>query len=61
MKDKVLVITNENINIEDGFSCDNLDMKSIPESLSKNFNITLIGRLSKKKNFILLKSIRFLL
>ena len=55
MKDKVLVITNENINIDDGFSCDNLDMKSIPESLSKNFNITLTGRLSKKKKFHFIK------
>ena len=55
MKDKVLVITNESINVNEEFSCDNLDIKSIPESLSKNFDITLVGRLSKKKNFMLLK------
>lgn len=52
MKNKVLIITNESIfkNNENHF-CDNLDIKSIPEELSKNFEITLIGRSSKKERY----------
>ena len=49
MSDKNLVIiNNEKISNEKNyFYCDNIDIKSIPEGLSKNFTITLIARDSK--------------
>ena len=46
----LLIINNEKIyNEENYFYCDNIDIKSIPEELNKNFNITLIARNSKIK------------
>ena len=44
------IITNESIYFEDGkFYCDNIDLKSIPESLNEQRNISIIARKSKKK------------
>ena len=55
-KDKNLVIiNNESISKnEKGFYCDNIDMKSIPEGLSKYFNVSLIARKSsiERSHFI---------
>ena len=49
MKKKLFIISNESIYNHNGdFSCDNLDLKSIPEELNKNFEVHLIGRKSKK-------------
>ena len=44
----LVIINNEKISKkEKSFFCDNIDLKSIPEDLNKNFNITLIARDSK--------------
>ena len=44
---KLVIITNEKISKdEDKFYCDNVDMKSIPEGLSTNLNVSLIARKS---------------
>lgn len=51
MENKLYIITNESIyfNRNEGFFCDNIDLKSIPEELN-NFNQTsVIGRLSLKQ------------
>ena len=49
MKKKLFIISNESIYNHNGnFLCDNLDSKSIPEELNKNFEVHLIGRKSKK-------------
>ena len=41
----LVILNNEKIeNKENIFYCDNIDIKSIPEDLNKNFNVTLIGR-----------------
>jgi len=49
MSDKnLIIINNEKIsNKKNYFYCDNIDIKSIPEGLSKNFNVTLVARKSK--------------
>ena len=45
---KIVIINNEKISKnENGFYCDNIDMKSIPEGLSKNREVLLIARKSK--------------
>ena len=51
MSDKNLVIiNNEKISKEDhSFYCDNVDIKSIPENLNNNFDVTLIARTSNVK------------
>ena len=51
MSDKNLVIiNNEKIsNTKNSFYCDNIDIKSIPENLNKNFNVTVIARNSRIK------------
>ena len=50
MKKKLFIVSNESIYINDNkFYCDNLDLKSTPEGLSKNFEINLFGRNSNKK------------
>jgi len=57
----LVIINNEKISEErDSFFCDNIDIKSIPEDLNKNFNVTLIARSSKiqRKNKINLKNIK---
>ena len=47
-KKDLVIISNEKISKkEKSFFCDNIDLKSIPEDLSKNFNITVISRDSK--------------
>ena len=52
MTNQVTIISNESIfENGNGFFCDNIDMKSIPEELSKNFEILLISKRSKKKRF----------
>ena len=50
MFSQLTIISNESI-FKDGetFYCDNIDLKSIPEGLSKNFEIINIGRQSKIK------------
>ena len=52
-KKYLVIINNEKITRDqNNFYCDNIDIKSIPEDLSENFNITLIARDSKKINKI---------
>ena len=49
MKD-LIIISNEKIYFDSkSFFCDNIDLKSTPEGLSKNFTIHLIARSTKKK------------
>jgi len=51
MKMSLYIITNESISINEGvYKCDNIDMKSIPESLQEcNFDICIFARKSKFK------------
>ena len=50
MLNQIAIISNESIfENQHNFYCDNIDMKSIPEGLDKNFEILLISRKSKKK------------
>jgi glycosyltransferase involved in cell wall biosynthesis len=51
MNNKLLIITNESISMENNkFSCDNIDMKSIPEALQEsNFSVSLLARKSQSK------------
>ena len=47
--EKLFIISNESIfNYEESFFCDNIDLKSTPEGLSKKFKVNIICRLSKK-------------
>ena len=47
--DKLILINNEKVSKkENKFYCQNIDMKSIPEGLSKNFEVFTIVRKSKK-------------
>ena len=47
---KLVIISNEKTSINtEGIFCDNIDIKSIPEDLNKNFNVTLIAKNSKIK------------
>ena len=60
LKDLV-IINNEKIAKEKkSFFCDNIDIKSIPEELNKNFNVTVIARNSniKRKHQINLEKIK---
>ena len=53
-KDLVIINNEKIIKDIDSFYCDNVDIKSIPEDLSKNFNVSLITRnsnLISRKNF----------
>jgi len=46
---KLFIISNESVfNYEGKFFCDNIDMKSTPEGLGKDFEINIIARRSKK-------------
>jgi len=46
----LVIINNEKIfKKNNSFYCDNIDLKTIPENLNKNFNVTLIARNSKIK------------
>ena len=45
---KIVIINNERVSERDNnFFCENIDMKSIPEGLDKNFDVTIIIRKSK--------------
>ena len=47
--ERLIIISNESIfNYKKNFFCDNIDLKSTPEGLSKKFKIKIICRLSKK-------------
>ena len=47
---KLFIITNEKIyENNNNFFCDNIDLKSTPEGLKKNFEVSLIAKKSKKK------------
>ena len=49
---KLYIISNERIFIDkESFFCDNIDLKSTSEGLSKNFEVNLIAKRSKKKRF----------
>ena len=49
MKKKLFIFSNESIFNQDGkFYCDNLDIKSTPEGLNKEFEVNLFGRISSK-------------
>ena len=52
-RDKKLVIINKEKIFEknNGFYCDNVDMKSIAEGFSKNFNTSLIAKKTNIKRF----------
>ena len=48
---QLVIINNESVFQNDNdFFCDNIDMKSIPEGLSKNFEVVMISRKSKKRS-----------
>ncbi len=50
MKQKLFIISNESIYVQNNkFFCDNIDLKTTPEGLSKKFDVYLLGRKSKKK------------
>ena len=52
MRNKVLIISNESISKKnENYYCDNLDIKSIPEDLTKRSDVKLIGRLSKDQRY----------
>ena len=47
---KLFIITNEKIyENNNSYYCDNIDLKSTPEGLNKNFEVNLIARASKEK------------
>ena len=49
MKKKLFIFSNESIlNQEGKFYCDNIDIKSTPEGLNKEFEVNLFGRISSK-------------
>ena len=61
MTTHLAIISNESVfQDDDVFFCDNIDMKSIPDGLSKNFEILMISRKSAVKRFhqINLKKVR---
>ncbi len=50
MKKKLFIFSNESVSKHDGkFYCDNIDIKSSPEGLSKKFEVNLFVRKSYKK------------
>ncbi len=53
MANRLVIINNESIsNNNQKFYCDNIDSKSLPEGLNKNFDVLMIGRQSKLKDHI---------
>ena len=47
---KLVIINNESVSEKDNkFSCDNIEMKSLPEGLNNFHNLTYIARTSKVK------------
>ena len=52
MKKKLFIFSNESISFQDGkFFCDNIDLKTTPEGLNKEFEVNLFGRKSKISRF----------
>ena len=50
MKKKLFIFSNESIYTNDNkFYCDNIDLKSTPEGLSRKFEVNLLGRKSPKQ------------
>ncbi len=50
MAKKIYIVTNESFYFKNGnYFCDNIDLKSIPESLSRDNEICIIARKSKKE------------
>ena len=50
MKKKLFIFTNESISaVDEKFYCDNIDLKSTPEGLSKKFEVNLFARKSNKR------------
>ena len=50
MKKKLFIFSNESISNQNGkFFCDNIDIKSTPEGLNKEFEVNLFGRISSKQ------------
>ena len=46
--EKLGIISNEKVHLEEeNFFCDNIDMKSLPEGLSKSFEVQVFARKSK--------------
>ena len=46
--EKLGIISNEKVHLEgENFFCDNIDMKSLPEGLSKSFEVQIFARKSK--------------
>ena len=59
MSDKLTIISNESISADKGiFYCDNIELKSIPEGLSKNYEVLNIGRKSKVKRSFKINLVR---
>ena len=50
-KDNLVILSNEKICINNGYFCDNIDIKNLSEKLNNYFNVYLIGRKSKQKRF----------
>ena len=49
---KLIIISNEKVSTStEKIYCDNIDMKSIPEGLSKNYEVLMISRKSNNKRF----------
>ena len=49
---KLIIISNEKVSTsKEKIYCDNIDMKSIPEGLSKNYEVLMISRKSNIKRF----------
>ena len=49
---KLVIINKEKIFVKNNnFYCDNVDLKSIPEGLSKNFKVSVVARKSSIKRF----------
>ena len=45
---KLIIVNNESVSKKDNkFYCDNIEMKSLPEGLNENFEVSLIVRNSK--------------
>ena len=48
MTNRLVITNNESISDDNQhFHCDNIDSKSLPEGLNKNFDVLMIGRKSK--------------
>ena len=60
MSKKICIISNESISAKsNNYYCENLDLKSIPEGLSKIFEVTLVARKSKLNRNHIIKNIQY--